>query len=287
MTPLPSLDENSNYQLVDFGDGEKLERFGKYLVRRPNLYARSRKTNFSIWDSADLIFDERQQKWQFGKAFCDENWVVKFGTSTFRLKPTPVGHLGIFPEQQSNWNWIRKNFTPPSGAPLKALNLFAYTGGTTMALASCGIEVVHVDGAANTVKWARNNASESGLDNASIRWITEDVMKFIRREIKRDNQYDILIADPPSFGRGPKKEQWRIDRDLPELFESLSILLPRPKAVVMSCHSEGYSCSRLASELRQSIDTRSGTLEKFTLTLNSTDGHNLDSGECVRWVSGS
>ena len=285
MTSLPTSKDNSTYQLVDFGDGEKLERFGDFLVRRPCLYAQSKKHDSVAWNSADLIFDELRQKWTSSPSFCDENWTVSFGQSQFRLKPTPVGHLGIFPEQQSNWNWIREHMSTSEVSPLKALNLFAYTGGTTMAMASRGIEVVHVDGAANTVKWARNNASESGLQDAPIRWITEDVMKFIRREIKRNNQYDILVADPPSFGRGPKKEQWRIDRDLPELFESLSLLLPNPKAVVLSCHSDGYSSSRLASDLRQSIETRSGTLEKFTLTLETTEGRELESGECVRWIS--
>lgn len=153
-----------------------------------------------------------------------------------------------------------------------------------MALASCGVEVVHLDGAANTVKWARSNASCSGLNDAPIRWIAEDVMKFVRREIKRNNQYDILIADPPSFGRGPKKEQWRIDRDLPELFEALKSLIPEPTAVVISCHSEGYTKHWLKNALEQSIDSRHGTLEPLTLNITSLDGRKLESGECIRWM---
>lgn len=284
LTPDDHL-HNTTYELIDFGSGEKLERFGRYLVRRTCLYAQSPKNQPSLWESADLSFDEQQRKWRSQPSFRDENWTIEFDPIRFQLKPTPVGHLGVFPEQELNWNWIRENLASPRSKPLKAINLFAYTGGTTMALANCGVEVVHLDGAANTVKWARSNASYSGLQEAPIRWIAEDVMKFVRREIKRGNHYDILVADPPSFGRGPKKEQWRIDRDLPELFELLGSLLPQPTAVIFSCHTEGYSQTWLADALYDSLGESGGTTETLTLTITSRDGRQLESGECVRWIT--
>ncbi len=242
----------------------------------------------ALWKSADLAFDENRQTWSFESSTDTDNWTVQIDQIRFQLKPTPVGHLGIFPEQQLNWRWIRDNLPRPTqahGVPLKALNLFAYTGGTTMALAKQGIEVVHLDAAANTVKWARGNAAQSNLGDAPIRWIAEDAMRFLKREITRKNCYDIFVADPPTFGRGPKKEQWRIDRDLPEMLDLLPQLLPRPKAIVLSCHSDGYTSRWLKDAVRDSIDTSVGDLETLQLSLSTDHGHQLESGECVRWIA--
>lgn len=284
--PNNQLDNEKDYQLVDFGQGEKLERFGSYLVRRQSLYANQKKALPGLWKNVDLAFDEKNKRWETNSKIDD--WKIRIRQSHFLLKPTPVGHLGIFPEQQDNWNWIQKRFSSSNhtvSSPLKALNLFAYTGGTTMALAQCGIEVVHLDGAANTVKWARNNAASSGLTESPIRWIAEDALRFVKREITRNNHYDILVADPPSFGRGPKKEQWKIDRDFPELLDLLPQLMPKPKAIILSCHTEGFDRNWIKNALHDSIDLKQGELETLQLRIATKQGRSLESGECVRWMA--
>lgn len=279
------MQTQNSYELLDFGGLEKLERFSDRVVRRPCLYASNAKRHPSIWENADFSFEERVGEWR-GHSKLTEDWYVELENLVFELKQTPVGHLGVFPEQYRNWKWLTKKFSIGSEEGLKAINLFAYTGGTTMALAREGIDVTHVDGAANTVKWARRNAARSGLENARIRWIVEDVMRFLRREIKRGNTYDILIADPPSFGRGPKKEQWRISRDLPEMLDCIGQLMPNPKGVIISCHSEGYGRQRLSEMLADQFEGpkhNSGDFEKLKLTIPCEDGRQLEAGECVRW----
>jgi 23S rRNA (cytosine1962-C5)-methyltransferase len=279
----------SDYQLLDFGFGEKLERFGKYVVRRANLYARRAKNHPDLWNEVDLEYDEGAKVW-INRNVETEDWRVQFGKSSFSLKPTPVGHLGIFPEQHLNWTWIDdhiKTRVDQRNEPLRALNLFAYTGGTTMALAGAGVEVVHLDGAANTVKWARGNASHSGLGGAPIRWIVEDTMRFLEREVKRGNQYDVFVADPPSFGRGPKKEQWRIQRDFPAMIDLLPQLLPEPTAIILSCHTEGFGTRWMADQLSGVVGEQSGWFERLQLNVSTVEGKKLESGDCVRWLSNS
>ena len=298
-----------DYELVDFGDEEKLERFGDYLVRRPNLYAHKPRRSPELWDNADLVFRTGQGgdrgEWS-GRAHQailehkDENanaaWSVKISGGSFHLKPTPVGHLGVFPEQQMNWAWFTQHIQPiaekrkeAGKEPLKALNLFAYTGGSTIALAKSGVEVVHLDGAANTVKWARRNADLNDVTKG-VRWIAEDALRFVHREIKRENDYDILVADPPSFGRGPKKEQWRIARDMSLLFDAIVELMPSPIAIIFSCHTEGFGRVQMGEMLRERLlryDTRpAGELEQLKLQLTASDGRQLDAGECARWIGG-
>ena len=301
---------SNDYELIDFGDGEKLERFGKFLVRRPNLYATTRRMSNELWSDAHLTFKAGQGsaggQWSgslprtnsgsdSADQFSSDDWSVKIASATFQLKPTPVGHLGVFPEQQSNWQWLIDHIQPlaiqsqrTGGKPLRALNLFAYTGGSTIALAKCGAQVVHLDGAANTVKWARRNAMLNGIEDG-VRWITEDAIRFIRREIKRQNHYDIFVADPPSFGRGPKKEQWRISRDLPELFDAIVDLMPNPVAIICSGHSAGFDRFTMTEMLQDRISRFGnppvGKIEELKLQLTATDGRKLDAGECVRWVS--
>lgn len=309
---------SNDYELLDFGDWEKLERFGKHLVRRPSLYANKPRVLKELWNGAHLTFQAGQGgsggQWtgtlpnnepnsdSIGESIVADqvsttkDWSIEISDATLQLKPTPIGHLGVFPEQQHNWQWFKRHLKPLAkkaqstrpDKPLRALNLFAYTGGSTIALAKCGVQVVHLDGAANTIKWARRNASLSGV-NDGIRWIAEDAMKFIRREIKRQNHYDIFVADPPSFGRGPKKEQWRISRDLPEMFDSIVDLMPNPIAVVVSCHTDGFDRFTMAEMLRERFerfnDLPFGKFEELKLQLAATDGRNLDAGECVRWVS--
>jgi 23S rRNA (cytosine1962-C5)-methyltransferase len=191
--------------------------------------------------------------------------------------------LGIFPEQAANWRWlhdqVRRGEQPP-----RVLNLFAYTGASTLAAALAGAQVVHVDSARNTVAWARRNAELSGLAEAPIRWIVEDALRFVRRELKRGNTYDAVILDPPGFGRGPKGETWKLERDLPELLELCRELTAgRRRLMLLSCHTPGYDESKLRSLLAQSASAAPAPeIESGPLALIDPSGRELPSGFMAR-----
>jgi len=202
-------------------------------------------------------------------------------TKTFLLKPTPAGQVGLFPEQVKNWEWIESASSSLEG--LKALNLFGYTGGTTLALASRGVAVTHVDAARNVVKWARQNAVASGLDQRPIRWIVEDALKFVRREIKRGATYDILVADPPTYGKGPKKERWVLSDDLESLAAGLSLLSnARPKMLLITCHTPGVGLKDLDRIMGDHFDFESSP-QLCQLGLETSSGKKLASGIAFRY----
>ena len=178
-----------------------------------------------------------------------EDWRIRHGDFSFILKPTPFGHVGVFPEQASNWDWISE--LPIDLTGCQAINLFAHTGGTTMALAKRGASVVHVDSAKNVVGWARENAAVSGLEESPVRWIVDDAMKFLNRELKRGRRYDFIVADPPSFGHGLKKSSWKFDRDLDEMLCVLRELASDDLlGLLMTCHTTGYSDADLFRDVK-------------------------------------
>src|SRR5215469_2034541 len=212
----------SDYQLVDFGRGRKLEQFGAYLLDRPSPAAEGQdRSDPQAWKLATARYDRTAGEhgdWRPVAADAPplpERWTARYGPISLELKPTDFGHLGVFPEQAGNWDWIAGQIAR-AGRRLKVLNLFGYTGASTLAAAAAGAEVVHVDAARNTVDWARRNAEQSGLAPAPIRWIHEDAVTFVRRELKRNNGYDAVILDPPSYGHGAKAQTWKIDQ-LPAL----------------------------------------------------------------------
>ena len=271
------------YQLIDFGDGEKLERFGdETLIRRPSPAADLVPRVGSVdWDQA-ITFD-RTVGWNI--AVDQFECQVEHRGIQFNLATTPTGQVGIFPEQASNWDWIRDSNIDLKG--LKAINLFGYTGGTTIALAKAGAEVTHVDAAKTVVSWARENAAESGLQDHPIRWITEDAMRFIQREVKRGRRYDVFVADPPSFGRGPKKEVWKIQRDLGELIGLLDQLCDhRCQLVILSCHTLDFSSDDLARMVRSRFGLKKMVGEELELSIetNETSPRSLPSGDCFRFA---
>lgn len=212
------------------------------------------------------------------------SWTIRHGRSVLELKLTDFGHVGVFPEHAGNWDWIGRQLKA-AGEPLKVLNLFAYTGGATLAAAAAGAEVVHVDSAQNTVLWARRNTESSGLSDASIRWISEDSLKFVAREIKRGNKYHGVILDPPSYGHGPKGEVWKIQDNLPELLELCMELTEQDRRfVLLSCHSSGYLPSDLQELLTGVVgDLRGRKVEAGGLAIKSADGRQLPSGIAARW----
>ncbi len=218
-----------------------------------------------------------------------ERWTVVHGRVTFELKRTEVGHLGLFPEQATCWDWIADQVAT-SGAgvePFRVLNLFAYTGGSTLAAAAAGAEVTHVDSARNVVTWARRNAELSGLTDAPIRWIGEDVLKYVRRELKRGRQYEAVVLDPPSYGHGPKGEVWQLEKDLPELLDLCGQLTAaRRRFILLTCHTPEFGPERLASLLDEALDrSQPGIIVAEELALRAATGRVLPSGVSVRWMA--
>ncbi len=217
-----------DYEVIDTSSGEKLERWGKYILLRPDPQV--------IWDTPRT--DNRYRKlnghyhrsnkgggqWEFFSL--PEQWCIHYKSLTFNLKPFSFKHTGLFPEQAANWDWF-SDLIKKANRPIKVLNLFAYTGGATCAAAAAGASVTHVDASKGMVTWAKENARSSGLADAPIRWIVDDCVKFVEREIRRGNTYDAIIMDPPSYGRGPKGEIWKIEDNIYPLIQLCEKLLSK------------------------------------------------------------
>jgi 23S rRNA (cytosine1962-C5)-methyltransferase len=273
------------YQLLDFGQHQKLEQFGGAVVSRTTPSAPGRKQLPAAWHEADSIYDDDQKQNQRWSGAAPNPWAIQFGNTRlrFELRQTPSGQVGVFPEQATNWDWIQNSHLDLDSCT--ALNLFAYTGGTTMALADRGVKVTHVDAASSVVKWARGNAELSGLRDHPIRWIAEDAVRFVQREIKRGNRYDILIADPPSFGRGPKGETWKLERDIDNLMLGLAELLSdRPTMLIFSSHTPGFEDQAWRRTVERHLALPAGHSESLSLFLDARSGQRLPSGHCFRWT---
>jgi 23S rRNA (cytosine1962-C5)-methyltransferase len=277
------------YALLDFGNGRRLERFGPVTLDRPCPAAEGLDPAIpDAWSRADARFDGRdQEKGQWtDRRDLPERWTVAFGALRFELKRTEFGHLGVFPEQAENWDWIPRVLAGGEGGrATKILNLFAYTGGSTLAAAAAGADVVHVDAAKNVVAWARQNAELSGLADAPIRWIAEDAQKFVGRELKRGNRYDAVILDPPSYGHGPHGETWRLAQHLPRLLSMCAELTAgRLALMLLTCHTPGYDAELLRQIMEEcGFSTTSGPCEARPLGIRAADRRILPSGVVVRW----
>lgn len=275
---------SNQYELLDFGQGEKLERFGDVIVRRqtpsvPNLGKRISESPGLDQLRYQRSTDTAAERWTGN---FDPSWNVCHRDANFKLRTTPTGQVGIFPEQASNWDWVRDSNLDLQG--LNAINLFGYTGGTTLALAQSGAAVTHVDAVKTVVSWARENAAASRLQNHPIRWITEDAQRFVDREVKRGKRYDIFVADPPSFGRGPSGETWKMERDFGKLLSSAALLTDRaPKMIIISCHTPGFDAKRLSQDISHAWDIPETQIEFGTLELTTSCGRKLPSGEFARW----
>ncbi len=275
----------SQYKLIDFGDAEKLEQFGELTIRRPAPAAEFASRDVEC-DWEDAITFDRDIGWNVSRS--EIGCEVEHRGIRFRIEATPTGQVGMFPEQVRNWDWILDH--PRDLKGLKAINLFGYTGGTTMALALRGVQVTHVDAASSVVDWARSNAQLAGLSNAPIRWITEDAVRFLGREIKRGNHYDIVVADPPSFGRGPKKETWKIQRDLEELIGLLDQLCQKKcQMAILSCHTPEFSANDLGKLVRTRFGLKRTIGDELDLPLAAANHpqKRLASGDCFRFATSS
>ena len=257
----------SQYQLLDFGESEKLESFAGFIVQRPSPFAdAAARVKPSLWEQSDLIAQKNGQKWNWSagqgstlESIC-KNWVVQFGEITLQLKCTDTGQLGVFPEHGRVWRSVAgeiARFSNRHGRPPRVLNLFAYTGGLTLVAAAAGAHVVHLDAAKPAVEWARHNAELSGLSEKPIRWICEHAPKFVQRERNRGNCYDIVVLDPPTYGHGPKNQAWKNETDLAALIGECAELLVEPvqtdleadKTLIVTCHSVDWPATRLTAVL--------------------------------------
>ena len=228
------------YELLDSGGGRKLERFGRFVLARPCSQAMWKASlPEGEWNRADASFDREDGNRWHGRGNLPKEWTIETDGIKFNLGGTDFGHLGIFPEQRAQWRWIMEALRASPGA--KVLNLFAYSGGSTLAAALAGAEVCHLDASKGMVEWARRNAALNGLD--SIRWIVDDAHKFMRREIRRGRRYDAIVLDPPTFGRGASGEMYKIERSLEETLDLVSSLLSeKPLFVLFSSHTPGLTC---------------------------------------------
>ncbi len=288
-----------DHALLDSGAGEKLERYGALVLRRPDPQAMwPRRLGPEAWEAADLRFvreSDRGGRWEGPRAGVDawEVGVAVAGGPAARLvlRPTPFKHVGLFPEQAANWAWFLGG-PPPSaeeGRP-RLLNLFGYTGAASVLAAAAGWSVTHVDASRASLDWAAENARRSGLGDDAVRWILDDALKFAAREVRRGRRYEGVLLDPPHYGRGPKGEKWRLETGLAPLVEACaSLLAPTPGAfLVLSTYAVGLGPQTLVNLLR---DLPEGAVEAGELVLPETSGRDapprlLPCGFCARWRRG-
>lgn len=281
------------YQLHDFGRGRKLETFCNWMLDRPAPGADGPIKHPDLWKEATARYDgsrSTEGEWKPSPKAWErlEVGFIAFLSEELhfylKLSPLPSGQVGVFPEQLENWTWIAKQVAKHQEA-IKVLNLFGYTGGSTLAAACVGAEVTHVDAAKSMVARARDNAEASGLADAAIRWIVEDAVKFCQREVKRGNQYDAVILDPPSYGHGPKGEAWSIKRDLLPLLELCRELTAgRLKFALLTCHTPGIGPAELSAYMSEGLFGHCGQPPKVgTLFLETAGGRKLESGTFARW----
>ena len=276
-------DKWRDYELIDCVGGEKLERWGDRILVRPDPQAiwRTPREN-SLWLRPDARYSRSSSGGgQWEKKDVPQQWKITYGALTFQVKPMNFKHTGLFPEQAANWDFCA-GLIQRAGRPVSVLNLFAYTGGATVACAAAGASVCHVDAAKGMVAWARENARLSGLSDAPIRWIVDDCAKFVERELRRGRRYDAVIMDPPSYGRGPSGEVWKLEDSLWPFVE-----LVKPVFFLINSYTTGLAPSVLTYILESVVTRRhGGYTESAELGLPVTDsGLFLPAGATGRWVA--
>jgi 23S rRNA (cytosine1962-C5)-methyltransferase len=271
----------SGYELVDAGEGRRLERFGELLVDRPAPSAWDVRRDAAAWASADMVFD-RVHGWRIARTAPPEGWTVGFGGLTFQLRLAESGQLGVFPEQEAHWSWLAARWTAATDGSV--LNLFGYTGGSTLALAAAGAAVAHVDASRTAVTWARRNSALSGLSDRPVRWLVDDADAFVARELRRGRQYTGIVLDPPSYGHGPGGRSWRLEQHLPSLLQNcVALTRGAPAFVMLTAHTLGVDGTRLADELSIALRVAHRDVETGELGLVATSGAPLPLGAFARW----
>ena len=277
----------TDYEVLDTGDGEKLERWGEIILRRPDPQTIWPKANEALWRKAQAHYhrsDRGGGEWEF-LAKLPERWTVRHGNLTFYVRPTGFKHTGLFPEQAANWIWMSDLIRNSRRKDLKILNLFGYTGGATLACAEAGAHVTHVDAAKGMVLWAKENRELSGLPETSFRWIVEDALRFVQREIRRGNHYDGILMDPPSYGRGPSGEVWKLENELYGLIDTCAqVLSEEPLFFLINSYTTGFQASVLNNMLGKCVVNRfGGRADSEELCLPVATGGVLPCGASGRW----
>lgn len=280
--------EWKDYECISAGNGEKLERWGDVIFRRPDPQAMWPIKHNELWKNPDGFYHRSEKGggyWDFKKQL-PEFWTVKYKELTFKVSPTNFKHTGLFPEQAANWDFSI-NKIKNANRPIKVLNLFAYTGGATMAASFAGaIEVVHVDASKGMTEWAKENMRLCGLENNKIRFIVDDCLKFVEREARRGNKYDVIIMDPPSYGRGPNGELWKFEHNLYNLINAcLKILSDKPLFFLINAYTTGISSTVLLNILKTTLEpVYGGKIEAGEIGLPITDNNLvLPCGIYGRW----
>ena len=282
-------DNWKDYEVLDTSNGEKLERWGNYLLVRPDPQV--------VWNTPHTNPGWKKKNGHYHRSSkgggeleffsLPQQWSIHYGKLTFQLKPFSFKHTGLFPEQAANWDWF-SNLIQNANRPIKVLNLFAYTGGATLAAAAAGASVTHVDASKGMVAWAKENAASSGLSDAPIRWIVDDCQKFVEREIRRGNHYDAIIMDPPSYGRGPKGEIWKIEDAIHPLVSLCSQLLSdKPLFFLINSYTTGFAASVLTYLLGLEVVSKFGghvVSDEIGLPVTQS-GLVLPCGSSGRWTS--
>ncbi|MCL2086981.1 MAG: class I SAM-dependent methyltransferase [Oscillospiraceae bacterium] len=264
-----------DYALIDVSNGERLERWGEVILIRPDPQIIWTNPNPSpLWNTADAIYHRSSRgggEWEFKKKI-PESWAIGYKGLKFKVKPTGFKHTGLFPEQAVNWDFCRQTIGEPTvenflkASSIRVLNLFAYTGGATLACLSAGAMVCHLDAVKNMVEWAKQNASKTGLSSAAVRWIVDDAVKFLKREIKRQNKYDAIILDPPSYGRGTNGEMWKLEECINELMNLCACVLSNnPLFIMLNSYTSGLSPTVMAYLLKMTVG------HKFDITVTADE----------------
>jgi 23S rRNA (cytosine1962-C5)-methyltransferase len=285
--------EWAEYELLDSGEGKKLERFGEYVLVRPEPQAKwAAALPAGRWRVADGEYvkagNGRRGEWKFRNAI-PARWAMQRENLKFWVQPAPSGHVGVFPDQACHWDWIAE-VTRRAARPVKVLCLFGHTGLATLAAAAAGAEVTHVDASRKAVAWARENQSLSGLSERSIRWIVEDALTFVRREARRGGQYDAMVLDPPKFGRGPDGEMWKLEESLPELLDACGkVLSASPVFMLLNVYTTVLTRGRIEKEteelgawLKEMLGDLRPTITAGELALEDGAGRKISSSVFAR-----
>ncbi|MBR1739333.1 MAG: class I SAM-dependent methyltransferase [Ruminococcus sp.] len=281
-------DKWKDYRIIDTTGGDKLESWGGRVLVRPDpqIIWKSPKRS-ELWGRADAVYHRSQKgggEWECRKKL-PESWQISYGELKFIIRPTGFKHTGLFPEQAVNWDWMGEKIRG-AGRPVKVLNLFAYTGGATLACAAAGASVSHVDASKGMVQWARDNAAASGLSDKPIRWLVDDCEKFVKREIRRGSLYDAVVMDPPSYGRGPGGEVWKLEDCVYELVKTCAeVLSEKPLFFLLNSYTTGLSPSVMAYILKDILGQRLGgevTADEIGLPVEATGGV-LPCGSTAIW----
>ena len=291
----------ADYSLLDSGEGEKLERFGPVVLRRPDPQALwGRRRGEDVWSTADLTFvreSDRGGRWEARRGAPAEargqqpQWEVAHGGARLLIRPTPFKHVGLFPEQAANWSAVERLGGELEGEAPRLLNLFGYSGAASVLAAKAGWEVTHVDASKASITWAVDNAEASGLGRSGMRVVCEDALRFARREVRRGSTYDAILMDPPHYGRGPKGEVWRLEEHLAELVDLVGQLANPVAMVVLSTYAVGYSPLAFINLFG---DLDGGSVEAGELAIPEAPGEEpggtalrwLPAGFCARWARG-